>query len=214
MPTTPTSVWFDDHMAMRSISLTQRKQQRVILSDLVNIYIYIITIHGFLQTTRSSSKTSSISTAPPPTYCLFRSTAMINPKRLIAMAKKWQRIAANKRKRISYPKAESSVANKGHFVVYTTDNKRFVVPLEYLSQNVFRELLRMSEEEFGLPSNGPITLPCDGVFMDYIISLVQWRMPVDLEKALLTSMATCHSSTSYSLALGQFCQQQTLIYGF
>lgn len=130
------------------------------------------------------------------------------------MAKKWQRIAANKRKRISYPKAESSVANKeGHFVVYTTDNKRFVVPLEYLSQNVFRELLRMSEEEFGLPGNGPITLPCESVFMEYVVSLVQWRMPVDLEKALLTSMATCHSSSSYSLALRQG-QQQTLIYGF
>ncbi|XP_059434898.1 auxin-responsive protein SAUR64-like [Corylus avellana] len=139
---------------------------------------------------------------------------MINPKRLIAMAKKWQRIAANKRKRISYPKAESSVANKeGHFVVYTTDNKRFVVPLEYLSQNVFRELLRMSEEEFGLPGNGPITLPCESAFMEYVVSLVQWQMPVDLEKALLTSMATCHSSSSYSLTLRQG-QQQTLIYGF
>jgi hypothetical protein len=138
---------------------------------------------------------------------------MINPKRLITMAKKWQRIAANKRKRISYPKAESSVANKeGHFVVYTTDNKRFVVPLEYLRQNVFRELLRTSEE-FGLPGNGPITLPCESVLMEYVVSLVQWRMPVDLEKALLTSMATRHSSSSYSLALGQ-CQQQTLIYGF
>ncbi|XP_041014446.1 auxin-responsive protein SAUR64-like [Juglans microcarpa x Juglans regia] len=144
---------------------------------------------------------------------------MINPKRLIPMAKKWQRMAANKPKRISCPKSDvglqSSVANKGHFVVYTTDNKRFVVPLEYLSKNVFRELLRMSEEEFGLPSNGPIRLPCDSTLLEYVIYLVQAHMAEYLEKALLTSMAKCHCScsASYCIALGQN-QQQPLINGF
>lgn len=201
-------------MAMRSISLTQRKQQCVMLSDLVHIYTHHSPPRLSAETTRYSSKTSPLELLLLLLCCLFRRN-MINLKRLIAMAKKWQRIAANKPRRISYQKAESSVAyNKGHFVVYTTDNKRFVVPLEYLNQNVFRELFRLSEEEFGLPGNGPIRLPCDSIFMEYVISLVQGRMPEDLEKALLTSMATCcHSSTSYSLALGQ-CQQQTLIYGF
>ena len=52
------------------------------------------------------------------------------------------------------------VADKGHFVVYTTDKRRFVVPLMYLNNEIFRELLKMSEDEFELPNDGPITLPC------------------------------------------------------
>ncbi|XP_031285185.1 auxin-responsive protein SAUR68-like [Pistacia vera] len=58
---------------------------------------------------------------------------------------------------------KSSVAEKGHFVVYTTDQKRFVFPLMYLNNDIFLELLKVSEEEFGLSSDGPITLPCDAV---------------------------------------------------
>ena len=107
---------------------------------------------------------------------------MISPKKIIKMARKWQRIAVLGRKRISSSTtninvdAEScstSVANKGHFVVYTADQRRFMIPLVYLSNNIFRELFKMSEEDFELPSNGPITLPCDLVFMEYIIPLIQ-----------------------------------------
>ncbi|CAJ1933927.1 unnamed protein product [Sphenostylis stenocarpa] len=129
---------------------------------------------------------------------------MISAKRLIEMARKWQKMAAGKRKRISYPRhhnldhARSSTANKGHFVVYTVDHKRFVVPLKYLSTNVFRELLNWSEEEFGLPSNGPITLPCDRAFLEYVISLIREHVPEDVEKALITSMVTCHHVASSS----------------
>ncbi|KAL9417456.1 hypothetical protein AB3S75_040442 [Citrus x aurantiifolia] len=142
---------------------------------------------------------------------------MTNSKRLIQLARKWQKMAAMKRKRISFPRRaaaqNSSVANKGHFVVYTTDNMRFTVPLEYLSRNVFIELLRMSEEEFGLPSNGPITLPCDSTFLNYVMTLVKGCIPEDLGKALLTSLPTCYFSASSSLALGQ-SHQQTLIYSY
>ena len=142
---------------------------------------------------------------------------MINSKRLIQLARKWQKMTAMKRMRISFPRSaaeqNSSIANKGHFVVYTTDEKRFSVPLECLSNNVVIELLRMSEEEFGLPSNGPITLPCDSTFLSYVMSLVQRCMPDDLEKALLTSLSTRHFSASSSLGLGQ-SHQQTLIYSY
>nr|XP_033510095.1 auxin-responsive protein SAUR66-like [Nicotiana tomentosiformis] len=62
---------------------------------------------------------------------------------------------------------------KGHFVVPTIDRRRFVIPLAYLENEIIRQLLNMSEEEFGLPSGGAITLPCDWVFMDYIISLIK-----------------------------------------
>ena len=53
------------------------------------------------------------------------------------------------------------MAGKGHCVVYTADERRFEVPLAYLRNRVFKELLRMSQEEFGFASDGRITLPCD-----------------------------------------------------
>ncbi|KAK2637478.1 hypothetical protein Ddye_032270 [Dipteronia dyeriana] len=81
---------------------------------------------------------------------------MINPKKLIKMARKWQRVAALRRKRISLPKVDTSaVTDKGHFVVYTTDGRRFTFPISYLSNLFFQQLLRMSKEEFSLPSIGP-----------------------------------------------------------
>ncbi|XP_015952785.1 auxin-responsive protein SAUR68-like [Arachis duranensis] len=160
---------------------------------------------------------------------------VISAKRLIQMARKWQKIATSKRKTISYQRrnqddcyyyssaaATTTTTNKGHFVVYSLDDKRFVVPLKYLSTNVFRELLKLSEEEFGLPSNGPIRLPFDGVFLDYVMSLLflqQRNVPQDVEKALITSMAACHSQASSSHH--DYCyydlrqsHEQTIIYGF
>ncbi|KAJ0077135.1 hypothetical protein Patl1_35774 [Pistacia atlantica] len=116
------------------------------------------------------------------------------------MAKKWQNVATSKRKRISSPKATevvdlescstSSVAERGHFVVYTADQRRFVIPLKYLKNDIIRELFIMSEDEFGLPIGGPITLPCDAIFMEYAVSLIQRHATKDVEKALLMSLAT------------------------
>ncbi|QCD88804.1 auxin-responsive protein SAUR68-like [Vigna unguiculata] len=140
---------------------------------------------------------------------------MISAKRLIEMARKWQKMAAGKRKRISYPRhhnLHSSAPNKGHFVVYSVDHKRFVVPLKYLTTNVFKELLNWSEEEFGLPSNGPITLPCDSIFLEYVISLIREHVPEEVEKALITSMVTCHHLASSSSSSSS--SSRMIIYGF
>uniref|UniRef100_A0A803LG59 Small auxin up regulated protein n=1 Tax=Chenopodium quinoa TaxID=63459 RepID=A0A803LG59_CHEQI len=107
---------------------------------------------------------------------------MISTKKLLKMAKKWQKIAAASRKRISWPRP---VADKGHFVVYSTDGRRFTIPLAYLKNELFIELLRIAEEEFGVTSSGPITLPCDSKFMEYAISMIQRCVTEDLEKALI-----------------------------
>ncbi|KAK6921303.1 Small auxin-up RNA [Dillenia turbinata] len=128
---------------------------------------------------------------------------MISAKKLIKMARKWQKRAASSRKRISFPRRDSSQdlderstssdisLSKGHFVVYTSDRRRFVLPLSYLNNYIFAELLRMSEEEFGLPSNEPITLPCDAVFMEYILLIIRRGISKDLAKALVSSAASC-----------------------
>ncbi|KAJ4963761.1 hypothetical protein NE237_023700 [Protea cynaroides] len=120
---------------------------------------------------------------------------MINPKRVIEMA--MRRINGGE----STKHGSNSVAHKGNFVVYTIDSKRFVIPLECLSSSIFRELLRMSEEEFGFPSNRPITLPCDSIFMEFLVSLIRGCLSIDKEYAFLLSVSTGRcSSSAFSLS--------------
>lgn len=64
------------------------------------------------------------------------------------------------------------VGKKGHFVFYSVDNKRFVVPLAYLNTAIFKELLKLAEAEFGLRRDGPITLPFSAAFLDRLVSLL------------------------------------------
>ncbi|KAK6916792.1 Small auxin-up RNA [Dillenia turbinata] len=143
---------------------------------------------------------------------------MISPKKLIKLARKWQNRAVSARKRISMPRRNDNIAAddcsmafeacKGCFVVYTNDQSRFVIPLLYLNNYVFIELLKMSEEEFGLPGDGPITLPCDAAFMEYILLIIQKGAERDLARALLSSITTsCYSLPSFSLCQEQICPQ-------
>ncbi|CAN1770904.1 Auxin-responsive protein SAUR36 [Linum perenne] len=140
----------------------------------------------------------------------------INPKRLLQIAKKWQTIAATRGKtggriRITLPKLkilddhhdDHDEVKKGHFAVYTAveERKRFVVPLEFLNVTIFIQLLKQSEEQLGLPCDGPITLPCDPSFLEYLIGLFQHQrsIPEDVEKALLSRKSiSFNSRTSYS----------------
>ncbi|XP_061977075.1 auxin-responsive protein SAUR63-like [Populus nigra] len=134
---------------------------------------------------------------------------MISAKKLIRLARKWQKLAAIRRKRLTLPqtisslesddRSTSSTAEKGHFVVYTTDKKRFVLPLNYLNNEIVRELFNLAEEEFGLTSDGPITLPCDATFMEYAIILIQQNVAKDIEKALLVAIASNRCSSSLHL---------------
>ncbi|GFY89776.1 hypothetical protein Acr_06g0017160 [Actinidia rufa] len=116
------------------------------------------------------------------------------------MARKWQKLAAISRKRITFPQFRRI---------------RFVIPLAYLNNRIFRELLKMAEEEYGLPSHGrPITLPCDAVFMEYTVSLIRRRHAAkDLEKALLLSITTGRCLSSLCLQQEQ-SNQQLLICSF
>lgn len=101
---------------------------------------------------------------------------MISVNKLIKMARKWQKVAGIGEKRISLPKCEGRcIAEKGHFVAYSSDQKRYVIPLGHLESSVFRELLKMSEEEFGLPRDGPIMLPCDAACLELLLSLMKER---------------------------------------
>ncbi|XP_042509441.1 auxin-responsive protein SAUR23-like [Macadamia integrifolia] len=59
---------------------------------------------------------------------------------------------------------------KGHLAVYVgeTQKKRFVVPVSYLNQPLFQDLLSQAEEEFGFDHPmGGLTIPCkEDIFID------------------------------------------------
>ncbi|XP_038693718.1 auxin-responsive protein SAUR68-like [Tripterygium wilfordii] len=71
------------------------------------------------------------------------------------MAKMWQNLALIGKKRISTTRTNAvSAANRGHFVIYPNDQRRFAMPL----------LLKMSEDEDGISGDGPsVSIHCTGV---------------------------------------------------
>ncbi|XP_022727256.1 auxin-responsive protein SAUR68-like [Durio zibethinus] len=147
---------------------------------------------------------------------------MINTKKIIRKARKWQKKANIGRKIITASRLGNTMAikkpsgvDKGHFVINTTNKRHFVIPLEYLSDSIFLQLLKMSEEEFGLSSDGPILLPCDSMLMNHVVLLIQRGLAKDLEKAMLNSLNTYRcSSCSTTFFHEGHADQQSLVCGF
>ncbi|XP_021286388.1 LOW QUALITY PROTEIN: uncharacterized protein LOC110418096 [Herrania umbratica] len=211
----------------------ETSQQFPVGSGLINrtvfgsVIIYSSNSHCQLVTQQQPSDSYYLKVSPPLFYNLlsvFIRNRMISAKKLIKLARKWQKLAAVKQKRITSCEttlgnagtnrcSTSSMVVKGHFVVYSADQRRFVLPLEYLKNEIVRELFSLAEEEFGLPSNGPLMLPCDAAFMEYVISLINRHATKDIKKALLTSIASgrCSSSSYYHQ---QATNQQLLISNF
>ncbi|XP_039059743.1 auxin-responsive protein SAUR67-like, partial [Hibiscus syriacus] len=109
--------------------------------------------------------------------------------------------------------------DKGHFVVYTMDKERFVIPLPYLKNSIFQQLFKMSGEEFGLSSDGPIRLPVikggkSNRPLCNTILLVQRGLTKGLKKAAHSSI-TAHVCSSYITIFqeGQ-AEKQWLVCGF
>ncbi|KAK8311667.1 hypothetical protein V6Z11_D02G265700 [Gossypium hirsutum] len=120
---------------------------------------------------------------------------MISARKLIKLARKWQKMAAIKRKRITFS-TTASMVEKGHFVVYSADEKRFMLPLEYLKNEMVMELFTLAEEEFGIPSNGHLIFPFDSTFMEYTIGLIKRKASKEVEKALIMSIVNDRCSSS------------------
>ncbi|WCJ18899.1 hypothetical protein M5689_001213 [Euphorbia peplus] len=141
---------------------------------------------------------------------------------LLKLARKRHKFAAIRRKQIAPQQViesvetqavfgESATAAKGRFVVYSTDQKRFSLPLEYLNNEIIRVLFNMAEEEFGLPRKGPLTLPCDAELLGYVISLIKKKVYGTVQKALAVSIVSClpslhhrHQETSHQLPICSF----------
>lgn len=143
---------------------------------------------------------------------------MLSSEKLVQMAKKWQRIAVLGRKRLiserklSHCDADqcstSPQAQKGHFVVYTIDRKRFMIPLDCLKNRIVMQLFKLSEEEFGYTVDGPITLPCEAAFVEYAMDLVKRGVSEEVERALLSSvLLPCYHACSAQSKFGAINQR-------
>lgn len=122
---------------------------------------------------------------------------MISAKKLIKLARKWQKLAALNRKRVALPHIIGAAkAEKGYFAVYSADRKRFLLPLEYLNNELIKKLFDMAEEEFGLKGNGPLTLPFEAEIMECAIGLIKQEVNRDIKRAFLTSISNSWCSLS------------------
>ncbi|XP_047312686.1 auxin-responsive protein SAUR68-like [Impatiens glandulifera] len=135
------------------------------------------------------------------------------------MAKKWQRMALNGSKRISFPakiddeRREVVIADKGNFVVYSIDKRRFQIPLKYLECNILKEMLKISEDEFGLPGDGPIVLPWDAASVNLTINLISRNNAINKEIVLDRSilLLCCSSSRANEPRLVRQLEQGVLV---
>ncbi|KAF4347899.1 hypothetical protein G4B88_011258 [Cannabis sativa] len=75
---------------------------------------------------------------------------------------------------------KSSSIPKGYIAIYVGEDekKRYVVPLSYLNEPAFQELLNMAEEEFGYDHPmGGLTIPCrEDIFIDLTSQDIYTRM--------------------------------------
>ncbi|XP_062077003.1 auxin-induced protein 15A-like [Humulus lupulus] len=79
------------------------------------------------------------------------------------------------KKLIQRPFSSSKDVPKGYLAVYVGENrmKKFVIPVAYLNQPSFQQLLNQAEEEFGFDHPmGALTIPCtEDAFIDLISHL-------------------------------------------
>ncbi|XP_052201640.1 auxin-responsive protein SAUR50 [Diospyros lotus] len=63
---------------------------------------------------------------------------------------------------------------KGHFVVYVGQNRtRHIVPISFLTHPEFQILLQRAEEEFGFNHEMGLTIPCEEVVFQSLMSLLR-----------------------------------------
>ncbi|KAF8022600.1 hypothetical protein BT93_F0190 [Corymbia citriodora subsp. variegata] len=129
---------------------------------------------------------------------------MTSTEKILKVARKWQEVAAIGRKGISHLSTRrfSKKVSQGHFVVCSVDKRRYAIPLACLDTYI----LPMSKEEFGLLTDGAITMPFDATIIEYTISLTGRGLAKDLERDLLHVIYSGHcswSASSYQGCIGQ-----------
>ncbi|WZZ90919.1 hypothetical protein YC2023_119498 [Brassica napus] len=138
----------------------QKTFQHIIFTGL-SLFLYIHMSHSFYhQPTASNPITLIFSYISSKISSFQREDLEMAMMRSLLGAKK---ILSRSVSAASTSKRASSSAPKGFLAVYVGESqkKRYVVPISYLSQPSFQNLLRKSEEEFEFDHPmGGLTIPC------------------------------------------------------
>lgn len=71
---------------------------------------------------------------------------------------------------------DKKMVPEGYFPVYVGDDqKRFVIPIEILSETIFKALLNQFKDENMTLVNKPITIGCTTQFFEGILNLVNMK---------------------------------------
>ncbi|GLJ40967.1 hypothetical protein SUGI_0847950 [Cryptomeria japonica] len=108
---------------------------------------------------------------------------------------------------------ENSVP-RGHLAVYAAkedcEGRRFVIPVDYLKQPVFKDLLRMAEEEFGFDYvTGLLTIPCDPELFEEIIDRLKVSGGLHVYYSPVTSLtSSCAYNSKSNFSNGKILMVQ------
>ncbi|WMV53112.1 hypothetical protein MTR67_046497 [Solanum verrucosum] len=97
--------------------------------------------------------------------------------------------------------SNSGSVPKGHCAVYVGERqkKRFVVPISYLSQSLFQDLLTQAEEQFGFDHPmGGLTIPCKEDVMFRLDANLEDK-PCDTSDIVVSHL--CHRNADTSAKL-------------
>ncbi|OIW11053.1 hypothetical protein TanjilG_22860 [Lupinus angustifolius] len=80
-------------------------------------------------------------------------------------------------KKQSYNSIEEGLPDdvpKGHFAVYVGEDRiRYIIPISWLAHPQFQGLLRRAEDEFGFNHDMRLTLPCNEIVFQSLISMIR-----------------------------------------
>lgn len=141
------------------------------------VHLYKNTLRIWKQSSTQLSSASVCSSIPWSSFSLTHS--VLNLFFIITMGIRMPRILQVKEiiQRSSLLKNLAVVQDvpKGCLAVYVGEvlRRRFVVPISYLSEPAFQELLSQAEEEFGFDHpEGGLTIPCrEDIFADLTLRL-------------------------------------------
>ncbi|KAH7524239.1 protein SMALL AUXIN UP-REGULATED RNA 9 [Ziziphus jujuba] len=91
--------------------------------------------------------------------------------------------------------ASSISVPKGYLAVCVgEEQKRFVIPMEYLGHHAFHILLREAEEEFGFEQAGILRIPCEVSLFESILKMVEEKRDPFCFKKYRLNKEECGSS--------------------
>ncbi|POO03885.1 Small auxin-up RNA [Trema orientale] len=126
----------------------------------------------------SNSNSSSSSSKPSSSSSSKNTSTSINQflKRTLSLNDRSHTHTTSTHDHCSNDNASSASVPKGYLAVSVgEEQKRFVIPTEYLGRHVFHVLLREAEEEFGFEQTGVLRIPCPVSVFENVLKMVAYQ---------------------------------------